>query len=95
MISKKRDDMKKLITCLREKKWKGLNEYLEERNRRIEKYSKFRDQYDNFNQKEFERALRAKYKGNYDKLAPEEIRYMRIDFYYLDSLENDEQDFHD
>jgi len=91
LIAKKRDDMKKLITCLRNKKWKGLNEYLEERNLRIAKYSQSKDQYDNFNQKEFERALRGRYK-NPDKLAPEEIRSLKIDFYYLDSLETEDQD---
>jgi len=89
LIAKKREDMKKLIICLRSKKWKGIKDYLEARNRRIEKYSKFRDQYDSFNQKEFEKALRARYK-NAEKLGPDELRFLKLDFYYLDTLENEE-----
>jgi len=90
LIGDKRDDMKRLINELKSFKYDAINDYLEKRNKRMKDYAKQKDQFDNFDQRAFEKALSNKYDP--DILTPEEIKVLKLDFYYLGSLEYDQQD---
>jgi len=82
--------MKKLIIDLKAFKFDAINDYLEKRNKRMNDYAKYKDQYDNFDQKAFERALENKYDP--DTLTPEEVKKLKLDFYYFGTLEYDQQE---
>jgi len=82
--------MKRLINELKSFKYDAINDYLEKRNKRMKDYAKQKDQFDNFDQRAFEKALSNKYDP--DILTPEEIKVLKLDFYYLGSLEYDQQD---
>jgi len=92
IITDKRDDIKRLIRDLKAFKYEAIQEYLERRERRLKEYVKYKDSYDAFDQKTFDKAMKIKYRYNYDSLTPQEIILSKLDFYYFGSLEVDQYD---
>jgi len=81
-----------LIRDLKAFKYEAIQEYLERRERRLKEYVKYKDSYDAFDQKTFDKAMKIKYRYNYDSLTPQEIILSKLDFYYFGSLEVDQYD---
>lgn len=81
-----------MIRDLKAYKYDAIQEYLDRRDQRLKDYAKLRDSYDPFDQKSFDKALKAKYRFNFEALTPQDIALSKLDFYYFGSLDIDQHD---
>ena len=82
--------MKRLIKDLKMFRYDVIKEYLDRRRRVMKENARDKDQYDYFDQRGFEKAVANKYGDTH--LTEDEIRILKLDYYYLDSLEYDQAD---
>jgi len=92
IITDKRGDIKTLIRDLKAYKYDAIKDYLDRRDKRLKDYAKFKDSYDPFDQKAFDKALKNKYRYNFEALTPQDIALSKLDFYYFGSLDLDQHD---
>jgi len=81
-----------LIRDLKAYKYDAIKDYLDRRDKRLKDYAKFKDSYDPFDQKAFDKALKNKYRYNFEALTPQDIALSKLDFYYFGSLDLDQHD---
>ena len=89
IIDKKRGDMLDLIDRLRKKDYKVIEDYLNKTVDRINEHANNDDEYEDFDEIAFRKALK-RHRGTDEPISNTELNNMRLDFYYFGSLEWDQ-----